>query len=85
LRALLQLSHLFGTDMRDRKQGRILNVCATSAFLPLPNLASYAASKAFVLSLSEAMSIENAAYGVTVTALCPGFVATEMTQKAGDI
>lgn len=80
-RALMQLSHLFGRDMRRRKQGRILNVCSISAFQPLPNLASYAATKAFVLSLSEALAIENAAHGITVTALCPGFVKTDMIDK----
>ena len=80
-RALMQLTHLFGQDMRRRKRGRILNVCSTSAFQAVPGLASYAATKAFVLSLSEALAMENAAHGITVTALCPGFVQTEMTQK----
>lgn len=80
-RALMQLTHLFGRDMRQRKRGRILNVCSTSAFQPVPSLASYAATKAFVLSLSEALAIENAAHGITVTALCPGFVQTDMTEK----
>ncbi len=80
-RALMQLTHLFGRDMRQRKRGRILNVCSTSAFQPVPGLASYAATKAFVLSLSEALAIENAAHGVTVTALCPGFVQTDMTHR----
>lgn len=80
-RALMQLTHLFGQDMRKRKRGRILNVCSTSAFQPVPGLASYAATKAFVLSLSEALAMENASHGITVTALCPGFVQTDMTQK----
>lgn len=80
-RALMQLTHLFGRDMRRRKQGRILNVCSISGFQPLPNLASYAATKAYVLSLSESLAIENAAHGITVTALCPGFVKTDMIDK----
>lgn len=79
--ALLELTHRFGRDMRARGHGRILNICSTSAFQPVPKLASYAASKAFVLSLSEALSIENARHGITVTALCPGFTQTEMIQK----
>lgn len=80
-RALMQLTHLFGRDMRQRKQGRILNVCSTSAFQPVPSLATYAATKAFVLSLSEALAIENEDHGISVTALCPGFVQTDMTRK----
>ncbi len=79
--ALMELSHMFGGDMRSRRHGRILNVCSTSAFQPVPGLASYAATKAFVLSLSEALAIENARYGITVTALCPGFVRTELIEK----
>lgn len=81
VRALMQLTHYFGGDMRRRKSGRILNICSTSAFQPVPGLATYAASKAFVLSLSEALAMENADHGVTVTALCPGFVETEMVAK----
>ena len=80
-RSLMQLTHLFGSDMRSREHGRILNVCSTSAFQPVPGVATYAASKAFVLSLSEALSIENAEYGITVTAVCPGFVETDMIKK----
>jgi short-subunit dehydrogenase len=83
VRALLELSHLFGADMRKRKTGHILNICSTSAFQPVPALATYAASKAFVLSLSESMAIENAEHGITVTALCPGFVRTDMTARDG--
>ena len=81
VRALMELSHLFGNDMRARKSGRILNICSTSAFQPVPALATYAASKAFVLSLSESMAIENAEHGLTVTALCPGFVKTDMIAR----
>ncbi len=82
-RALLELCHLFGRDMGRRGQGRVLNVCSTSAFQPVPGLATYAATKALVLSLSEALSIEWARLGITITALCPGFVETDMT-KTGD-
>ncbi len=67
-----------------RGQGRILNLASTSAFQPLPALALYAASKAFVLSFSESLSEELAGTGVTVTALCPGFTKTEMLDQAKD-
>lgn len=79
--SLMALCHLFGNDMKPRRRGYILNVCSTSAFQPVPNLASYAASKAFVLSLSEALAIEIADSGIKVTAVCPGFTATELIQK----
>lgn len=83
INALMELSHLFGQEMREKGHGRILNVCSTSAFQPVPDLGTYGASKAFVLSLSQAMSIENAGTGLTVTALCPGFTATDMIAKEG--
>lgn len=81
--ACTALAHLFLAPMLKRKTGRILNVASTSAFQPLPNLAVYAASKAFLLSLSEALWIETRDSGVTVTALCPGFVNTDMIAKDG--
>ena len=68
-----------------RKSGRIMNVSSITAFQPVPSLATYAATKAYVLSLSEALSEELRDTGVTVTALCPGFTATNMLAGAGDI
>jgi short-subunit dehydrogenase len=70
--ALTRLAQLFGADMVKRKQGRVLNVASTAAFLPGPYMAVYYASKAYVLSLSQALSEEWKRSGVTVTALCPG-------------
>jgi short-subunit dehydrogenase len=70
--------------MISRGRGRILNVASTSSFQPVPTLALYAASKAFVLSFSESLSEELAGTGVTVTALCPGFTRTEMLDRAKD-
>ena len=70
--------------MIERGKGRILNVASTSAFQPVPSLALYAASKAFVLSLSESLSEELRGTGVTVTALCPGITRTEMYDRASD-
>ena len=68
--------------MIERGHGRILNVASTSAFLPVPSMAVYAASKAFVLSLSESLLEELKETGVTVTALCPGVTRTDMYERA---
>lgn len=69
--------------MVERGQGAVLNVASVAAFQPLPGTANYAATKAFVLSLSEALSSEVGDKGVTVTALCPGPVKTEFTEAPG--
>jgi uncharacterized protein len=76
------LARLFLPPMLARKKGRILNVASIAAFMPMPNLAGYAASKAFMLSLSQALSEEVKGSGVTVTALCPGLTGTEMVEKS---
>lgn len=81
-RVLTSLTRLFLPAMRARARGRILNVASAAAFQPLPALAVYAATKAFVLSLSEALSEELAGTGITVTAVCPGLTTTDMTDKA---
>ncbi len=74
----------FVPSMVERGRGRVLNVASIAAFQPIPMLASYAASKAYVLSLSESLAEELRDTGVTVTALCPGITATNMlTQAAG--
>jgi short-subunit dehydrogenase len=77
--ALTALTHQFLGPMRQRGRGRILNVASLASFQPVPQLAVYAASKAYVLSLTEALSQELKGTGVTITALCPGFVRTDMT------
>lgn len=74
--AVLELSTLFGHDMKERGAGYILNVASTAAFQPMPFAALYGASKAFVLSLSEAMFVEMRPFGVGVTAVCPGITDT---------
>jgi uncharacterized protein len=66
-----------------RGRGAVINVASTAAFQPMPGQATYGATKAFVLSLSEALHAELAGAGVTVTAVCPGPVRTEFTQVAG--
>ncbi len=80
--ALTALTHLFLPAMLERKRGRVLNLASTSAFQPIPYLSTYAASKAFVLSFSEALSVELKGTGVRVTALCPGFTDTDMIAKS---
>ena len=72
----------FVPGMVKRRAGRVLNVASVAAFQPVPTLASYAASKAYVLSLSESLADELRGTGVTVTALCPGITATPMLKEA---
>jgi short-subunit dehydrogenase len=81
--ALVELSRLFLPAMLGRKSGRIMQVASTAAYLPGPLMAVYYASKAFVLSFSEALDAEVAGSGVTVTALCPGPTSTEFQKRAG--
>jgi short-subunit dehydrogenase len=81
--ALHHLMCAFLPRMVEQGSGAILNVASLAAFQPLPGMATYAASKAFVLSLSEAAHAELAGTGVSVTALCPGPVHTEFGDKAG--
>jgi uncharacterized protein len=70
--ALVRLTHAVLPQMLDRGRGRIMNVASTIAFQPGTYQATYGASKAFVLSLSQALWAETRGTGVTVTALCPG-------------
>ncbi|OYU46083.1 MAG: short-chain dehydrogenase [Burkholderiales bacterium PBB4] len=62
--------------------GRVLNVASVAAFQPIPTLATYAATKAYVLSLSESLAEELRGSGVTITTLCPGITATQMFAQA---
>ncbi|HET7733342.1 MAG TPA: SDR family oxidoreductase [Paludibacter sp.] len=80
--ALTYLTRLFLPDMVANKSGRILNVASTAAFQPGPTMSIYFASKAFVLSFSEAIANELSGTGVTVTALCPGATETGFKQAA---
>lgn len=72
----------FIPPMVARGKGRVLNVASIAAFQPIPSLATYAASKAYVLSLSESLAEELAGTGVSITALCPGITATNMLENA---
>jgi uncharacterized protein len=69
--------------MLERRRGRVLNVASTAAFQPGPLMAVYYATKAYVLSFSEALANETSGSGVTVTALCPGPTATAFQKRAG--
>lgn len=79
---LTRMLSAFVPGMLQRKAGRVLNVASVAAFQPVPTLASYAASKAYVLSLSESLAEELRGSGVTVTTLCPGITATNMLKQA---
>ncbi|HEX2190365.1 MAG TPA: SDR family oxidoreductase [Longimicrobiaceae bacterium] len=81
--APMELTHLALPPMRARGSGGIVNVASVAAFQPIPELAVYAASKAFVLALSQAVAEEQRGSGVRVVALCPGPVATGFQEVAG--
>ena len=68
--------------MRERKGGTIINVASTAGFQPVPFMATYAATKAFVLSFSEALWEENRKHGVHVMALCPGVTETNFFEAS---
>lgn len=84
VRSLTDLSLRFA-DQVIRHKGGILNVASIASFLPGPRMAVYYATKAYVLSFSEALFSELGPYGVRVTALCPGPVHTEFQARAGVI
>ncbi len=83
VRAVVDLTRAFVPAMVERGAGAVINVVSRSAFQAVPFLAVYAASKAFVLSFTEALATELAGTGVVVQALCPGNVPTEFQQVAG--
>ncbi len=80
--ALTAMLACFVPAMVERGSGRVLNVASIAAFQPVPTLATYAATKAYVLSLTESLAEELKDSGVTVTALCPGITATPMLGRA---
>jgi len=83
VRAVLDLTRRLLPGMLERKRGRIVNVVSMSAFQPVPYLAVYAASKAFLLSFTEALAAEVQGSGVRIQALCPGNIPTEFQKVAG--
>lgn len=83
IRALVELSHIYWPTMLAKKRGGVLNVASTAAFQPGPFMAVYYASKAFVLSFSEALWEEARGTGVKVSCLCPGPTASKFRERAG--
>jgi short-subunit dehydrogenase len=73
-----RLCRLFLDDMLSRGRGRILNVASIGAFQPVPSLAVYSATKAYILSFTEALAVELSGKPVSATVLCPGFTDTDM-------
>ena len=80
--ALTHLTKLVLPGMRERKRGRIMNVASTAGFLPGPLMAVYYATKAYVISFSEAIANELKDSGITVTCLCPGATETGFAKRA---
>ena len=83
VRAVVDVTRRFLGPMRDRKRGTIINVASTAAFQAVPYMATYAATKAFLLSFSEALAEENRSHGVHVMALCPGVTETNFFDASG--
>ena len=83
IHALTRLSHVFGNLMVKKGKGRIMNVASIASYISGPTFAVYCATKAYVLSYSRALHKELKNKGVTVTALCPGYVTTEFQEVAG--
>jgi hypothetical protein len=83
VRALVELTHIYWPHMLARKRGGVLNVASTAAFQPGPLMAIYYATKAFVLSFSEALWKESEKTGVHVSCLCPGPTASNFRERAG--
>lgn len=81
---LSSLCRLFGAQMKENRKGCILNVGSTAAYIPIPSMANYAASKAFVASFSKALHVEMSNYGVQVCLLSPGPTLTEFGARAKD-
>ena len=81
--ALTTLTHLYLNEMLKNGKGRILNVASTAGFVAGPLMAVYYATKAFVLSFTEAIAMENQDKGIVISALCPGPTPTKFQERAG--
>lgn len=82
IRSLIALTHRYLQGMRERRQGQIINVSSAAGFQPIPFMTTYAATKAFVNSFSEALAAEVRPYGIKVLALCPGSTKTNFQAAA---
>lgn len=76
-------TRLFLPDMMNQRQGAIINVASVAGFFPIPYMAEYAATKAFIISFSEAVAMEARESGVTIQVCCPGYTETDFHQTAG--
>lgn len=83
MKALTELTYFFSSEMKERGDGKILNVASTGSYQPGPLIAVYYASKAYVLSLTEALANELKNYNIQVSVLCPGTTSTEFHSKSG--
>lgn len=81
--SLTLMTKYYASDMKKKRQGKILNVASTGSYHPGPYTALYYATKAYVLSLSEAISEELKPYHIAVSSLCPGATATNFAKAAG--
>ena len=81
---LVGLTARYLPAMRARRRGTIINIASTASFQPVPHMAVYAATKAFVLSFTEALYGEEQRHGIRVLAVCPGATATEFFDVAGE-
>ncbi|MBS9768452.1 MAG: SDR family oxidoreductase [Flavobacteriaceae bacterium] len=79
---LTELTSLFVKDMKERNNGKILNIASIAGFQPLPKFAVYAGTKAYVLHFTEALHYELKDTNVTVSVLCPGATATAFAERA---
>ncbi|MBN9167273.1 MAG: short-chain dehydrogenase [Myxococcales bacterium 68-20] len=84
VRSLVELTHQLARPMRARGFGRVMNIASTAGFQPGPYMATYYATKAFVVSFTEALAYELEGTGVSVTCYCPGATATEFATTAGN-
>lgn len=76
-------TRLFLPDMINRRQGAIINVASVAGFFPIPYMAEYAATKAFIISFSEAVAMEAKETEVTIQVCCPGYTETDFHKTAG--
>ncbi|WP_324678387.1 SDR family oxidoreductase [Hymenobacter sp. GOD-10R] len=81
--SLVAMTHLFLQPMRERRKGQIINVASMTAFMPVPYMATYAASKVFVRSFTEALTEECKPYGIDVLLFAPGLTRTNFNEAAG--
>jgi len=80
---LTKLSNLFAKEMTVQNFGKIVNIASTAAFQPITNFAVYAATKAYVLSFSEAIAVELKSKNISITAICPGATESNFMDSAG--